>query len=154
MWRSWLIGFGLAVLLLVGVWFGGHPSWLPPPLRDAFVSRSANQQLAQTTLDLIKQDYYRPVGTQKLVNAGLEGAVNSLGDPYSHFYPPVLYRSFQYETNPQVVGIGVQVAAEPVHGGIEVEEVFPGSPAAKSGLRHGDIIVAVDGSSLQGSNVD
>ena len=153
MWRSWLIGFGLAVLLLVGVWFGGHPSWLPQPLRDAFVSRSANQQLVQTTFNLIKQNYYRPVGTQKLVNAGLEGAVNSLDDPYSHFYPPQLYRSFQYETNPQVVGIGVQVAAEPVHGGIEIEEVFPDSPAAKGGLRQGDIIVAVDGTSLQGRNV-
>ncbi len=154
MWRSWLIGLGLAVLLLVGVWFGGHPSWLPTPLRDAFVAKNENQQLAQTTFDLISQDYYRRVSTQKLLNAGLEGAVNSLDDPYSHFFPPELYRSFQNETNPQVAGIGVQVAVEPVHGGIQIEEVFPNSPAAKAGLRHGDIIVEVDSRSLAGRTVD
>ena len=130
-------GAGAVVLLLVGVWFGGHPSWLPAPLRSAFVSKTANERLVQTTLDLIAKDYYRPVNTGKLLNTGLEAAVASLNDPYSHYYPPALYRSFQYETNPQVVGIGVEVAAEPVHHGIEIEEVFQGSPAARAGLRHG-----------------
>ncbi len=153
MWRSWLIGLGLALLLLVGVWFGGHPSWLPTPLRDAFVAKTENQQLAQTTFDLISKDYYRKVNTQKLLNAGLVGAVNSLHDPYSHFFPPALYRSFQDETNPQVAGIGVQVAVQPVDRGIEIEEVFPGSPAAKAGLQHGDVIVQVDSKSLAGKTV-
>ncbi|HUY59925.1 MAG TPA: S41 family peptidase [Solirubrobacteraceae bacterium] len=146
-WRSWLIGAAAVVLLLVGVWFGGHPSWLPSPLRNVFVSKTADERLVQTTLDLIAKDYYRPVKTGKLLNTGLEAAVASLNDPYSHYYPPALYRSFQYETNPQVAGIGVEVAAEPVHQGIEVAEVFQGSPAAKAGIRQGDIITAV-GSTL------
>ena len=153
-WRSWLIGFGLAVLLLVGVWFGGHPSWLPRPLRDVFVARTQNQRLAQTTFDLISQDYYRKVDTQRLLNVGLEQAVDSLHDPYSHFFSPQLYRSFQNETDPQVTGIGVQVAVQPVPGGIEVVEVFPGSPAARAGLKHGDVIVAVDSQSLAGRTVN
>jgi carboxyl-terminal processing protease len=153
-WRSWLIGLGAAVLLLIGVWFGGHPSWLPAPLRSAFVSKTADERLVQTTLDLIAKNYYKPVDTSRLLNTGLEAAVDSLGDPYSHYYPPALYQSFQYETNPQVVGIGVQVAAEPVNGGIEVEEVFQGSPAARAGLRHGDIITAVGSTSLAGKTVD
>ncbi len=152
--RRWLVGAGLVLLLLIGVWFGGHPSWLPSPLRSAFVSKTANERLVQTTLDLIAKDYYRPVNTNKLLNDGLEGAVDSLNDPYSHYYPPALYHSFQYETNPQVAGIGVQVAAEPVDGGIEVEEVFQDSPAAKAGLVHGDIITAVGPTSLAGKTVD
>jgi carboxyl-terminal processing protease len=142
------------VLLLIGVWFGGHPSWLPSPLRNAFVSKTADERLVQTTLDLISKDYYRRVDTGKLLNTGLEAAVASLDDPYSHYYPPALYRSFQYETNPQVAGIGVEVAAEPVHHGIEVEEVFQGSPAAKAGIRQGDIITAVGSKSLAGKTVD
>ena len=32
--------------LLVGLWFGGHPSWLPGPLRSAFVSKTANERPA------------------------------------------------------------------------------------------------------------
>ncbi len=107
----------------------------------------------QTTLDLIAKDYYRRVDTGKLLNTGLEAAVASLNDPYSHYFPPVLYKSFQQETNPQVAGIGVEVAVEPVHGGIEVEEVIQGSPAARAGLRHGCRITAVGSTSLSGKTV-
>ncbi len=148
-----LIAAAVVVLLLVGVWFGGHPSWLPSPLRNAFVSKTADERQVQTTLDLISKEYYRKVDTQALLNTGLESAVASLDDPYSHYYPPVLLRSFQQETNPQVSGIGVSVGAEPVDGGIEIEEVFQGSPAAKAGLQHGDIITAVGSKSLSGKSV-
>jgi carboxyl-terminal processing protease len=151
--RRWLAGAGALVLLLVGVWFGGHPGWLPAPLRSVFVSRTADERLVQTTLDLISKDYYRRVNTQRLLNVGLEQAVASLDDPYSHYFPPALYRSFEQETNPQVSGIGVEVAVTPVAGGIEVEEVIQGSPAARAGLQHGDIITAVDGRSLAGKTV-
>ncbi len=141
------------MLLFVGVWFGGHPSWLPAPLRSVFVSKTADERQVQTTLDLISKEYYRKVDTKALLDTGLQSAVASLKDPYSHYYPPVLYRSFQQETNPQVAGIGVSVAAQPVHGGIEVEEVFQSSPAARAGLQHGDIISAVGSKSLTGKTV-
>ncbi len=151
--RRWLSGLGVVILLLVGVWFGGHPSWLPGPVSSVFVSKTADERLVQTTLNLIGKDYYRRVNTQKLLNIGLEKAVASLGDPYSHYFPPALYRSFQQQTNPQVSGIGVEVAAQPVDGGIEVEEVLQGSPAARAGLQHGDIITAVGSHSLAGDSV-
>jgi carboxyl-terminal processing protease len=153
-WRRWLAGAAAVLLLLIGVWFGGHPSWLPSPLRSAFVSKTANERLVQTTLDLIAKNYYRPVNTNKLLNDGLEAAVDSLNDPYSHYYPPALLSAVKDEINPQVAGIGVQVAAEPVDGGIEIEEVFQDSPAAKAGLAHGDIITAVGSTSLDGKTVD
>jgi carboxyl-terminal processing protease len=141
------------LLLIVGLWFGGHPSWLPGPLRSAFVSKTADERLVQTTLDLIAKDYYRPVNTTNLLNTGLESAVNSLDDPYSHYYPPALYRSFESETNSQVTGIGIGVSPEPVDHGIEIEEVYSGTPAARAGLRRGDVITAVGSSSLAGKTV-
>lgn len=142
------------MLLLIGVWFGGHPSWLPAPLRSAFVSRTANERLVQTALDLIQKNYYKRVNTGKLLDTGLEQAVASLKDPYSHYYPPALYTQFQQQTNPQVAGIGVEPAAEPVDGGLEVEEVIQGSPAARAGLERGDIITTVGATSLKGRTVD
>jgi carboxyl-terminal processing protease len=144
---------GALAVLIVGLWFGGHPSWLPAPIRDVFVSKTADDRLVQTTLNLIGKNYYRPVNTTTLLNTGLEAAVSSLKDPYSHYYPPALYRSFENETNSQVTGIGVSVAAEPVDDGIEIEEVFQDSPAARAKLQHGDIITAVDGTSLAGKTV-
>jgi carboxyl-terminal processing protease len=141
------------VLLLVGVWFGGHPSWLPGFIRGPFVSKTADERQVQTVLDLLSHDYYRPVNTTKLINDGLEQVVASLHDPYSHYYPPALYKSSQAEINPQVTGIGVSVDAEPVDQGIEIEEVFQDSPAARSGLQHGDVITAVNHHSLAGMTV-
>jgi carboxyl-terminal processing protease len=152
--RDVSIAAGLVALLLVGVWFGGHPSWLPAPLRNIFVSKTADERQVQTVLDLISKDYYRPVKTQPLLNDGLEEVVASLNDPYSHYYPPAGFKQFEQITNPQVAGIGVSVATRPVAHGIEVEQVFQGSPAAKDGLRQGDIITAVGSQSLAGKTVD
>jgi carboxyl-terminal processing protease len=145
-------------LLAVGLWFGGHPSWLPSPLRSIFVSQSANQQLTNQVMGLIGKDYFLPESVKTLEDTatqqGLQAAVSSLKDPYSHYYPPSLYRSFENVLTPQVSGIGVDVGAEQVDGGVAIEEVIQGSPAAKAGLQHGDIITAANGTKLAGLTVD
>ncbi len=103
-------------------------------------------------LDLVARDYYREVNISKLVNAGLSGAVASLDDPYSHYYSPATYRSFQQLTNPRDEGIGVEVVPDPK--GLEIAAVFPGSPAARAGLTHGDVIIAVGSVSLAGRSAE
>jgi carboxyl-terminal processing protease len=72
--------------------------------------------------------------------------VASLDDPYSHYYDPSAYQGFLNQSNPHLSGIGVDVLPE--RRGLRVEDVFPGSPAAKAGLARGDLIVAVGGTSL------
>ncbi|HTU87504.1 MAG TPA: hypothetical protein VMF57_18135, partial [Solirubrobacteraceae bacterium] len=62
------------VVLIVGLWFGGHPSWLPSPLRSAFVAQSSNDKLINQVLGLIENDYYRKVPRSQLVNKGLAAA--------------------------------------------------------------------------------
>ncbi len=133
------------VVLLAGIWLGGHPSWLPSPLRSAFVDRGDNP-LVNQVLDLLERDYYRPLDRSQLVNKGLAGMVASLGDPYSHYYDPSNYQGFLNESNPHLSGIGVTVQSESK--GLLVEGVFPGGPAAHAGLVRGDVIVAVGGTSL------
>src|SRR5436309_2389397 len=135
---------GLAVLL-VGIWLGGHPSWLPAPVRNAFVDRGENP-LVNQVLDMLQRDYYRPLNRSQLVNKGLAGMVASLDDPYSHYYDPSAYQGFLSQSNPHLSGIGIDVRGAP-HG-LRVLDVFPESPAAKAGLTKGDVIVAVGGTSL------
>jgi len=148
-----MLGGTLAALALLalGVWLGGHPSWMPGGLRHAFVQRSEGGYM-QRVLDLVARDYYREVNISKLVNAGLSGAVASLDDPYSHYYSPATYRSFQQLTNPRDEGIGVEVVPDPK--GLEIAAVFPGSPAARAGLTHGDVIIAVGSVSLAGRSAE
>ncbi|MGH2916247.1 MAG: S41 family peptidase [Solirubrobacteraceae bacterium] len=136
------------ILLVVGLWAGGHPSWLPSPIRSVFVASSSHDRQIDQVLGLLQRDYYRPVDRSKLVNQGLEAAVASLHDPYSHYYDPTDYGAFQQQSNPHLSGIGVDIKVRP-HG-LLVEEVFDGSPAARAGIERGDTIVAVGSVSLAG----
>jgi carboxyl-terminal processing protease len=139
------------IVLLVGIWLGGHPSWLPSPVRSAFVDDQSTP-LVNQVLNLLQRDYYRPLNRGQLVNRGLSGMVASLDDPYSHYYDPTDYQGFLNESNPHLSGIGVDV--DPEARGLLVVDVFPGSPAAHAGLSSGDLIVAVGSTSLQGKSSD
>ncbi|MFZ1996402.1 MAG: S41 family peptidase [Solirubrobacteraceae bacterium] len=134
------------VVLLVGVWFGGHPSWLPRPVRSMFVAQDSNDKLLNQVLGLIQSDYYRKVSRSDLINKGLEAAVASLDDPYSHYYDPADYQSFQNQDDPHLTGIGIDIKLE--RQGLLVQDVFQGSPAAAAGLARGDVITEVGSTSL------
>jgi carboxyl-terminal processing protease len=136
----------LAVFVL-GLWLGGHPSWLPGALRDAFDDNSSTP-LVSTVLNTISQDYYRKITRGQLVDKGLVAMVASLKDPYSHYYSPSAYQAFLNQSNRRFHGIGVDVV--PDARGLRVIDVFPGQPAAKAGLEHGDLILSVDSHRLAG----
>ena len=151
--RPWIAARVLAglVVLLVGVWLGGHPGWIPSSLRSAFVS-GGNGQLVNHVLDTLARDYYRPIDRRALVDKGLTAMVASLGDPYSHYYDPAAYRDFLSQSNPHLSGIGIDVVPDPR--GLRVVDVFTDSPAARAGLARGDLIVQVGGTSLANRSPD
>jgi carboxyl-terminal processing protease len=138
----------IALLLVVGgIWLGGHPSWMPAALRDALTDNS-NGQLVNEEINMIARDYYRPVSRSQLLNKGLAAMVLSLNDPYSRYYKPSDYRAFLNQSNPHLNGIGIDVLPDPR--GLRVVDVFPDSPAARAGLSHGDLIVRVGTTPLTG----
>jgi carboxyl-terminal processing protease len=140
---------GAIAVLLVGILIGGHPSWLPGPLRSAFVADDGTGVVSQA-FDLLTRDYYRPLSRQQLAGRSVAGAVASLNDPFSHYFDPADYQAFGNETNPHLSGVGIVVNLEGK--GLRVEEVYPGTPAARAGLHAGDLIVAVGDTSLAGHN--
>ncbi len=141
----------VVVLLLIGVWLGGHSSWIPSGVKSFFVNQG-DTQLVQQVLDDVQHQYYRPVNRSSLINKGLAAAVASLNDPYSHYFSPSQYTSFQNQSNPHLSGIGVDVLPDPL--GLQIVDVFPQSPAARAGLSRGDLILAVDARSLAGRTAD
>jgi carboxyl-terminal processing protease len=148
-----IVAYGVAaiIVLLIGVWLGGHPSWIPRQLRSAFVDQG-QAKLVNEALDVLSRDYYRKVSRSQLVDKGLAAAVASLNDPYSHYFNPGDYHAFLNQSNPHLSGIGIEVLPEPR--GLRVTEVFPGSPAAHAGLARGDVIVQVGSVSLANRSDD
>jgi carboxyl-terminal processing protease len=135
------------VLLLLGVWLGGHPEDLPGFLRSGFVANHQTQ-VVDEAIQRIAEDYYRPIPTSKLDGASIGGVVASLGDRFSHYLSPSEFREFS--APPHFTGIGVAVATQvAANHGLLIERVFNSSPAARAGLKPGEVIVAVDGRKLE-----
>ncbi|MGA2470073.1 MAG: S41 family peptidase [Solirubrobacteraceae bacterium] len=139
-----------AMLLLVGgIWWGGHPADLPPFLRNAFVANPHGTTLDQAIAD-IEHDYFRPLNQTKLTNAAIAGAVASLNDPYATYDTPHEFDDFATPP-PKISGIGVEVRLAARR--LLVEDVIPHSPAQRGGVEAGDIILAVNGHALTGRSL-
>jgi carboxyl-terminal processing protease len=137
------------VLLVTGIWLGGHPGVLPSVLRDRLVD-DGDAQVYDEAVDIINRDYYRKVSRDQLLDKSLGAAVKSLDDQFSHYFSPKDYADFQEVTQGQFSGVGMTV--EETKKGLRVMTVYDGSPADKGGLKPGDVVVAVNGRSIAGSS--
>jgi carboxyl-terminal processing protease len=149
------LAVALPVLLVGGIWLGGHPEDLPAFARNAFVSDHSTR-VVDEAIDRIASDYYRPVTKSHLADASIEGVIASLGDRFSHYLSPREFREFTQP--PSFTGIGVQVNSDSrsVHlrRGLLIARVFDSSPAARASLQVGDVIVTVNGRRLAGLSAD
>lgn len=139
----------LPVLLVAGIWLGGHPSYLPDPVRDVLVD-DEDAQLYEEAMDILDDDYYRDVDRDKVVNKSLDAAVKSLDDRFSAYFDPKAYQSFQAATTGEFEGVGMTVDQDPR--GLKVLTVFDDSPAQRGGIRPGDVISRVDDRSIAGKS--
>ncbi len=135
------------LVLVVGIWLGGHPRFLPGPVADVFVG-DEDRRVVGEGLDAIYDKYYRGIGRNELSNAALKGAVADLEDRFSNYFSPREYALFNKAINNQFSGIGTGVRDVPQ--GLRILTVYPKSPAAKAGIRVGDVITAANGRKLAG----
>jgi carboxyl-terminal processing protease len=137
----------LPIVLVLGIWWGGHPNHLPGFLRGPLVGEHQTR-VVQEAIDRISHDYYRPITKDRLADASIAGVVASLGDRFSHYLTANEFREFN--SPPHFTGIGVSVGPVPVRDGLLIARVFDATPAARAGLKAGEVIVAVNGRPLRG----
>ncbi len=82
----------------------------------------------------------------ELYSSALKGMVSSLGDPYSRFMTPKEVKEYQksdYDYN--LTGVGVHLRKVIKDGDTNIIMFpYPGSPAAKAGIKSGDTLLVID----------
>ncbi|HEX5466350.1 MAG TPA: S41 family peptidase [Candidatus Limnocylindrales bacterium] len=90
---------------------------------------------------------------QKITYGAIEGLVDALGDPgHTVFLTPEEVKADQQALDGSIVGIGVYLsvqAGQPI-----IQSVISGTPAAKAGVRSGDLLIAVDGKTANGLSTE
>jgi carboxyl-terminal processing protease len=98
--------------------------------------------------DTLKDNYYTELDEQKLIDGAISGMVESLDDPYSDYMSLEDAKSFHESISASFEGIGAEIQEK--DGYIAIVTPLKGSPAEKAGLLPEDLILSVDGESIQG----
>ena len=100
----------------------------------------------------VREAYVEPIADHALMQSAIKGLLLDL-DPHSAYLEKSDAQAFDEETSGAYAGIGVEVQVQP-DGMIKVIAPIDDTPAARAGIKSGDIITAVDGKPLSGDTDD
>jgi carboxyl-terminal processing protease len=107
-----------------------------------------------------------PVERTTLIEGAIRGLVDSVGDPYSSYLSPEDFTGTLNDISGSFEGIGAEIGSVDAGGNTSDCATFgpdchlviiaplDGSPAEKAGLKPGDVVLEVDGSTLDGLTPD
>lgn len=155
----------LVILVAVGFFYGGYyfgkSGYLISLRKHPIPIEIKNQTPINTSVDFklfwdvwndVSNSYLeRPVDPQKMMYGAIQGMVASLGDPFTSFLPPKVNEAVNGDLNGEYKGIGAELGLK--DGIIIVISPMDGSPAKAAGVKAGDKILAIDGTSAIGMGV-
>jgi carboxyl-terminal processing protease len=95
----------------------------------------------------VRAEYVEPVNDRDAIENAIQGMLSGL-DPHSSYLNPRMYRDMQVQTRGEFGGLGIEVSQE--GGYIKVISPIDETPAARAGVRPGDLITHLNGNSVQG----
>ena len=145
-----LFFFGYAV---ASIWYAGYDlqDILHPSLGQQTQTYSWNildAKKVREVYDFIEKNYYSfsTKDKKKLEDSFLEAMTTALGDKYTNYFNTVESKKFTDTLHGDFEWIGAVINENPK--GIQIMKVLDGSPAIKSWLMAGDIIIAVGDKSV------
>ena len=90
--------------------------------------------------------------TQKLVWGAISGLAAAVGDPYTAFFPPVESKIFKSDIAGNFEGVGMEIGLR--NDILTVIAPLKGSPALRAGIKSGDLILEIDGTTTRSIRVD
>lgn len=106
--------------------------------------------LFSEVLEKIKNDYVEDINQADVMDAAINGVLQSL-DPYSSYMNPKMFENMETETRGAFGGLGIEVGMEA--GVVKVISPIDGTPASKAGIKAGDYIIEIDGMQVQGKTL-
>lgn len=114
-----------------------------------------NFDLFWEALDLVYRDYYGEIPDgREITYSAIRGVVGELGDPNTSFMTPEEANFFRSSMEGSFEGIGARVDWDEERDTVRIVEPFENQPAWRAGLKRGDLILAVDGESIIGTNLN
>jgi carboxyl-terminal processing protease len=150
-------------LFMAGFSLGRHDLSQPgTPASD----ETAFQPFWDTYDTIINRYAGGPVDKTKLIEGAIKGMIAALDDPYSSYLTPEEFQATLQGISGQFEGIGAEIGTQNATGAttdcatlgpdcrLVIISPIDGSPAQKAGVKAGDIVLTVDGSSVDGLTVD
>src|SRR6201982_1762141 len=122
--------------------------------QDLGAAPPANSSETYKQLDLfgevferVRAEYVDEVSDDTLVESAINGMLTSL-DPHSNYVNTKNLKDMKVETRGEFGGLGIEVSME--SGLVKVVSPIDDTPAARAGLKPGDLITHLDGDPVQG----
>jgi carboxyl-terminal processing protease len=97
--------------------------------------------------ELVRADYVSDVSDDSLVESAINGMLTSL-DPHSNYMNAKNFNDMKVQTRGEFGGLGIEVSMD--NGFVKVVSPIDDTPAARAGLKPGDLITQLDGHPVQG----
>lgn len=151
--RRWqygvLLGSAFVGGTLVGPFLGFHTRALAEGTNQSQMYQML--KLFGDVMERVRADYVDPVDDKELVENAINGALTGL-DPHSSYMNAKAFRDMQVQTKGEFGGLGLEVSED--KGIIKVVSPIDDTPAARAGIKPGDIITALDGKTVIGLSLN
>jgi len=155
--KNFIISIFIAFLLFSGGYVLGYERSIPtggviPQLTNTFSAKPVDFGLFWKTWEALEKKYDGKVDPQKMLYGAISGMVKSLDDPYTVFLTPDEAKKFEEDLNGTFSGIGAEIGIKKER--LTVIAPLPNSPAAKAGLKAGDLINKIGDEGTAGMAID
>ena len=139
--------------VLGGLAFLGHPAVAQEPAAAAAVDAKNSEEtyrllnLFGDVFERIRSQYVDQPTDEQMIEAAITGMLQSL-DPHASYMNARTFKEMQVNTRGQFGGLGIQVTME--NGVVKVISPIDDTPAARAGVKPGDLITHLDSESIQG----
>jgi len=142
----------LSAVLLLGATFAlWSPVLSAKPQPEEDKEALEKLELFADVFARVRSEYVTEVSDKELINLALNGALSSL-DPHSSYVPPTEFKEQREAVKREYGGLGIEVTME--SGLVKINHAVEEGPAYEAGLRGGDYITAVDGTTVRGKVLD